>query len=372
MRKKLLFLCTILFTFIICVSVLANGFVIKNDYSIQITKGADTYDFVLKDIENSVAYIDKIYMLAIYENEYEISECLFKTERGCHLSLVDMYISEEIGYVTLKDEDTDEEVILKVDLNQLFPEDYSFDEPIDLFQRVNSYETLMSWCPEEVSILKIKDKINKFSEAIKTDVKDEEIDEMFEECKEKDTFTIKGREVAQETENCKEELNGLLEKSLEGDIEYSNEDIVRECEIRDYFNERFNEETVETYDLSFFDGLFEERDKEFIDEIIFRYGQGIGNTIEDGELEHKTSEEEVSEHKIENDEGTIISKKVKIEEINEEISILISGNNIRYIDKTEVILDKSYEFSEDHNLNSDIEIFILELFEKILNFLNLG
>ena len=144
---------------------------------------------------------------------------------------------------------------------------FTFDEPQNLFQRVNSYDTLFLWCPEENSFSKIREKMDKISDAIR-EVADEEIYGMIDECENTQTFSIKGRKMEEDINECTQTLTLLLENNLDENIEYSREHILEECEIRAYFNERFNEETVENYDKSFFDTLFEKRNEDFIKKTI--------------------------------------------------------------------------------------------------------
>lgn len=245
----------------LCTSVLASNFVIKDDHSVQITKGADIYTFILKDIEDSVIYIDKIYGENIYKEEYKVSDCLIKTERGCHLTIIDAHTSEEIGYVTLKDVDTNEEVVLNINLNQLFSEDYTFDEPNNLFWLVKQHLSTSYNCPEVNTVDNIRNKINEIP-IIRDLISNKDIQDFKEQCDNSDFFLINGIEVKEEIKKCFDYLSNLLEQN---DLSVDKKVLYKECYIRSYFNERFNEKTIKNYNPSFFKNLFEKRDIEFIE-----------------------------------------------------------------------------------------------------------
>jgi hypothetical protein len=205
---------------------------------------------------------------------------------------------------------------------------------------------------------------------------------MVNECKEKDTFTINGRSISTEINDCIEYLDTLLRTSIDSNVEYSKEDLLRECKIRDYFNERFNEDTVKDYDLSFFNALFEERDNEFIQKIIYEYERRGVNIEENGNPSYKEENDEDSIVKLEKDIG-ILSGNQEIKDLNEEISILTVKNTstslyfgnkeIKYIDSKEMILEKLSNLQENPPIvvskETNKEPSFLGLLRRIFGFL---
>ena len=355
MKKKLL-----LFVILVILSnlTLANAFIIKSNQAIQTTKGATTFTFELKNVNGSSALLDKTdyhYKTGesvTYTLWYTPPDCLIKTERGCHLQLIDVYSSDNKGYVVLKDNDINEEVTLSVILNQVIISNiYIFDEPPNLFQRVNSYGTLLSWCPEEVSFSTIKQKLALIQSVIKVDISGDEINKMISECNEKDTFTIMGKPINRVIDDCTRYLDTLLRDNP--NVEYSKEDLLEECEIRNYFNERFNEETVADYNQSFFDDLFKGRDSEFIKKIIYQHEQREVNREEN--------------------ETIAIPESKDLDVKNTSVNLFSNINEIRYIDTTEVILEKLPEFQKKEPLivekETTRENIFIRLLKKIFGFL---
>lgn len=373
----------ILITLTCSVSVVAADLIVKNNQSVQITKGADTFIFELKNVNGSTALLDKTYESATQDGWYVPSDCLVKTERGCHFRLSEVSDSDSVGYIVLIDEDTKEEVTLITELNKLNSNDYVFNEPFNLFQTVNSYDNLLSWCPEEVSSSKIREKINKFENAINIiGITDEEINEMVKECDEKNTFTIKGKEVSLEIIDCVEYLSAFLINNTSANIEYSKEDLLQECEIRNYFKERFNEDIVNNYNESFFNSLFEKRNEEFIEKLIYEHEWHKTN-IEENNQSNSNEDDENSIRKIKKD-GQTLSGNKKIRDIDEEISILTIKNTASlspdvnketiYIDTREMIQKKLLDLENSPvTTNKELESvpMFIALLKKVFGFLPL-
>jgi hypothetical protein len=234
-----------------------------------------------------------------------------------------------------------------------FKKMYPFEEPEDLFQLTNSYGVLLTWCPADAIFSSIKEKLDMLEGAIRTDITDEEINVMVEECEEKDSFTIDGRPITEEIREC---FNYVI--SL---IDLPDEDVLQECEMRKYFNERFNEDTVEDYDQELFDSLFEERDRELVNGELYgpssrNMGEPYGDEGPIPEPDHeeenvqsvKKDSNDLANEDSSADEVTSSSEEF-IEDVNEEISILTVTTSVqsgpadvvRYIDTKETILKKS-------------------------------
>jgi len=304
-----------------------------------------------------------VFISVLFASVFAINQSLNQTNSSLQDNILN--ITPDLGENTIKDEV------------------YTFDEPPDLFQRVNSYGTLLSWCPEDASFLRIKDKINKIKSAIKIDIRDDEINEMVDECNEKDTFTIKGKPTSTEIDDCVDYLDDLLGNDIDPNVEYSKEDLLQECEIRDYFNERFNENTIDNYDVSLFNQLFEERDKEFIKRIIYGYEMRKVNREEGSDSSGLEENDEGSVIELKKDSEGILSSK-QIKDLNEGMSILTvkdttsslhSGmsDEIRYIDTKETILEKSLNLPENKPVviteENTQKLTLMGLLRKVLSFL---
>jgi hypothetical protein len=145
MKKLLFFLVIVLFINLSFV----NAFIVKDNQAIQITKGASTFTFELRYVNGSSALLDKTHQQdrtgeSAQNNGlwYNPSDCLIKTERGCHLQLVNVYSSEDTGYLVLEDLDSNEEVTLSMVLDQFSVDSaiYTFDEPLDLFLKKKHHQ----------------------------------------------------------------------------------------------------------------------------------------------------------------------------------------------------------------------------------------
>jgi hypothetical protein len=233
-----------------------------------------------------------------------------------------------------------------------FKKMYPFEEPEDLFQLTNSYGVLLTWCPEDATFSSIKEKLDMLEGAIRTDITDEEINAMVEECEEKDSFTIDGRSITDDIRECFDYMNSL--------VKLPDEDALQECEMRKYFNERFNEDTVEDYDQELFDSLFEERDRELIDgELYGPLSRNMGEPYGDeGPIPEPNNNDEDSVQPVKKDgsnnedssaDEISSSSEESMEDVNEEISILTVTTSVqsgpadvvKFIDTRETILKRT-------------------------------
>lgn len=302
-NKLLLFIVLIIVTNL----TLANAFTINSNQIIQITKGASTFTFELKDVNGSTALLDKIHHhdktgeSATYTLWYNSSDCLIKTERGCHLQLINVYSSEDTGYAVLKDIDLNEEVTLSVKLGPLSINIYTFDEPPDIFWRVKQHLTGWYNCPGENSVSEIRNKINKL-QIIRDRISDNDIQKLKEQCDNSNLFQIEGVETEGYIKECFNYLSTLLEND---NLSAHKRWLLKECYVREYFNDRFNYEILPDYNATYFENRLNGRDIEFIDFIKYKYQYGsLGEVSEEeseatekGLIEQKTLAAKAKEQK---------------------------------------------------------------------------
>ncbi len=182
---------------------------------------------------------------------------------------------------------------------------YTFDEPSKLFWMVKQHIDTTYQCPEENSVSEIRKKVDKLI-IIKERISDDDIQVFKEQCENSHFFLMRGVETEGEIKECFDYLSHLLEdKDLSAPhIRW----LYKECYVRSHFKERFNPETLDDYNASYFENRLNERDQEFVDFIKYK-------------IEYpKTTREEATE---EGKEPTILEERnIDIEELENETSEL--------------------------------------------------
>jgi hypothetical protein len=150
---------------------------------------------------------------------------------------------------------------------------YSFDEPSDLYWQIKQHVDVDYLCPEENSISEIRNQINKLT-IIKDKISETQIQEIKQTCGESKRYTINGIEPESEIKACYDHLSILLENNnllTPNDTETNPWHwVYRECYIQEYFNSRFNSQTIEDYNASYFEQKLTERDQEFLDFVRYK------------------------------------------------------------------------------------------------------
>ncbi len=119
-------------------------------------------------------------------------------------------------------------------------EAYQFNEPDDLDWEVRSHSRISFWCPENADSFKIRQKINSTGAFLSQLVSDDDIQEFLNECNEASFFYFKGRPLNSEIGSCFDNMaKDFPQVDFSTNPKIRNE-IIRECYIRERFNQTFN------------------------------------------------------------------------------------------------------------------------------------
>lgn len=194
------------------------------------------------------------------------------------------------AYLELYPSECNEESCVK-EKEKTFEEIYTFDEPENLGLMVSRHFNIDSECPKNGSVDSLKKQINdiKYSE-----VSDSEFNDIVEQCKNRKRYFIKKIPLPSNIEECYEELNHTL---TENSLSTNDRWLIKECYIREYYNERFN--SFIKNNTEYYHEAINKRNQEFFDFIKFKSEyKRIDRVTEDGESENSPKKTEPK--KIEN------------------------------------------------------------------------
>ena len=241
---------------------------------------------------------------------------------------------------------------------------YKFDYPSDIYNKVDSYDAKTYSCPDELSVGAIITKVNR---SRKIDYLSKgNFEEMLDQCKEGTFFRAPMKEIEPWLEECMTELSTTLDNDNVPILNNFEEDLIEECYILDYFSERYNSVSLETYDEDEFDLLFDKRKDDFVDFMLERVEIVSKNVVSivyaegdaEGEAEAEAEEAEAV---------PVVEEEIEVEtvaEIDLESESKSGDNDIQYQSKKYTSELKVYLESRSKPQNLDIIQVNLESDQK--------
>ena len=196
-------------------------------------------------------------------------------------------------------------------VNAMNSSDYVFDEPENIYSLIHQHLHTSYACPEEKTNSAIEAQINKQSPALASKLTSEDISKFMVQCDKSKRYFVGGIAPEPEIAGCFNKLDKLARDNdmyeRDGLIYSANVRwVYRECYIRQYFEQRFNKNTIEDYDQLEIDKIYEQRDSQllqFLDyKIKYPSGTGPGEIVDDNGIVIEQEKEIVqpSEEEIKN------------------------------------------------------------------------
>jgi hypothetical protein len=227
----------------------------------------------------------------IISNSFSVNASTYKGIEETSESLVD---TNDINEVYLEQQKIKENIEKYGPVNT-----YRFEEPVNLSSKYVRHMPILVGCPEQPTASKIGLLLTKMDRSDK--INNATIAEMLRQCTSNSDFKVEPDPLPQSISICVNSLEKLLSLyniSMEGQ---SYSDLYRECYIRDYFDERYNQNTLEEYNSSLFSEIYEKRNKEFVDFIGYlnQYPNPIERVDEGNFSDNLNKTKPVSEDDIE-------------------------------------------------------------------------
>lgn len=160
-----------------------------------------------------------------------------------------------------------------------FEEIYTFDEPSNLFDKIQRHITTVFYCAQNKTEGSIRSQLKRHSSLAEDSLTTEEIEGYLEECSRGDYYHFYAQPLDSEIEDCYTDLSSNfpdLDLERHGNIKF---DILRECYIRDHFYENFK--NVKYSNDSRFQKLIDNRTAQFVDYVTLRLEYPLTQEIEE-------------------------------------------------------------------------------------------